>query len=165
MTGFLRWLIVVDLLTIQAPGAEDQGRGRETWKQGWSCLRFLYTSWSLWLLSHVIHKRILTFCFHLFRFFFLSYFFVLLQNLSPLLFAIFEVPRIAWGVGRGNASKVPYGQFEDSEFTFRWSELAALLRLSPVFFTWPRILRDKTFLLVGQIRSELDKHPISAWYK
>ena len=52
-------------------------------------------------------------------FFFLSYFFVLLQNLSPLLFGIFEVPRIAWGVGRGNASKVPYGQFEDSEFTFR----------------------------------------------
>ena len=59
-------------------------------------------------------------------FFFLSYFFVLLQNLSPLLFAIFEVPRIASGVGRGNANKVPYGQFEDSEFTFRWSELAAL---------------------------------------
>ena len=98
-------------------------------------------------------------------FFFSSYFFVLLQNLSPLLFAIFEVPRIAWGVGRENASKVPYGQFEDSEFTFRWSELAALLRLSPVFFTKPPILRDKTFLLVGQIRSELDKHPISAWHK
>ena len=32
-------------------------------------------------------------------FFFLSCFFVLLQNLSPLLFAIFEVPRIVWGVG------------------------------------------------------------------
>ena len=30
MRGFWRWLIVVDLLTIQAPGAEDQGRGRET---------------------------------------------------------------------------------------------------------------------------------------